>query len=211
MTELQNTLYWRRWSAVCHANDWVWVKGRMKGEALRDASEHHVAVWRIASDLAVQQHRAVTANDLRHGCHVYAFGRDIGHQEMTNAQFSRLLCLWGNGKGGEQRMDGLLIEPLCLTSMEHWLDTEGKLDSIQRTKWFIQHAAEDAYVRHISADKFGTRMWEWLDATQLRQLAMTLSRAKKRWQEPVPAAQSQSREEGNRGIRGNEQTAECPF
>lgn len=204
MTELQNTLYWRRWAAVCHANDWTWIKGRLKAEALRDYSEHHVAVWKIAGELALQKHRAVTAEDLRHACHVYALGRDASHQEMTNAQFSRLLALWGDGRDKW----GLLNEPDCLESRMHWDDP--KLDQVERTKAFIKNAAPDAYVRTVSEHKFGTRMWEWLDAGQLHQLAMTLSNRKAAWKRPVDSRQGrQGREEENHEAAVAAEN--CPF
>src|SRR5690606_29956074 len=108
MSPAQQTLYWRRWAQVCHVNGWVWRKGRLDPEAVGpEYSEHHAAVWKIAKDRAQQQHRAVTADDLRHACHIYTLKRDMSMKDLPNSAFSRLLCLWGDGK----HKSGLLIEP----------------------------------------------------------------------------------------------------
>ena len=188
MTDLQNRKYFRRWAEVVRCNDWSMIKGRLNPKASRTYSEHHKAVWKLAETLAQAHHRAVTAEDLRHGCHLYAFGgKDCSHKDFTNAQFSRLLALWGD----EKKQRGLLIEPDCLTSRNHWDDPT--VGEVERLKAYISKAPE-AYVRAISADRFGTRLWEWLEPGQLRALVMTLRARRDSFNKPVEAAVGEDNE-----------------
>src|ERR1700749_1577634 len=108
MNQAQNSKYIRCWIRCVLANHWVMRKGRLADNAVReDASAFHGAVWRAAENLAAAQVRAVTADDLRHGCHVAALGHDKSSKEFTSGEFDRLLLLWGN----EREMKGLLIYP----------------------------------------------------------------------------------------------------
>jgi hypothetical protein len=161
MTPSQNSKYWHRWSAVCQANRWSQSKGRLVENAVQDASQHHVAVWRIAENLALQDCRCVTANDLRHACHVYAFGRYIGHDSLTNTQFSRLLVLWGDERG----ICGLLIDPDQIDAQTFWDHQDlAKKESLIRS---ISALAKEEYIKKITDSIWGTIYWQDLDATAL--------------------------------------------
>src|ERR1043166_2597450 len=133
MTEKQEAFYWRLWSRVCHANDWRFFKGRIGADAQRDTSEHHRAVWRAAGALAAKAQRSVTADDLRHGCHVYAIGRDKPHLELhpTN-EVSRVFQLFR-----------LLIEPNDLDAVMDWQDPDR--DERRRLVVGIKRMAPFAY------------------------------------------------------------------
>ena len=157
MTPSQNSKYWRRWGQVCRANNWRWIKGRLVEGARLDLGDHHTAVWQIAQTIADQTCRAITADDLRHACHIHALGRDIGHSDLTNEQFSRLLLLWGD----ERHLRGLLIYPDDLTAQIHWHNPDrAKKDSLVRN---IRSAAREEYISAITQDLYGTIYWEDLD------------------------------------------------
>lgn len=161
MTDEQNKKYWRRWAAICRLNHWRWSKGRVADEAVIDASQHHAQVWRIAQGLADQTCRAVTADDLRHACHIYALGKDVSHSSFTNDQFNRLLLLWGN----EREIRGLLADPDDIRAQTYWDNPDlQKKESLVKA---IRAAASDVYIQRITADIWGTIYWEDLDAKTL--------------------------------------------
>lgn len=150
----QNSKYWRRWAMVCRVNHWRWSKGRLAMDAVRDAGQHHVAVWNLAEKIADQHCRAVVADDLRHGCHIHVAGRDLSHGNFSNEQFNRLLLLWGN----ERDFPGLLINPDNVRSQMLWDDPlMAKKDGLIRS---IKELARDEYICKITSDIWGTIFWE---------------------------------------------------
>lgn len=157
MTDDQNRKYWRRWAFVCRQNQWRWIKGRLVAEAVKEAGPHHAAVWRLAETMADQACRAVEADDLRHACHVHAFGRDMSHTSFSNDQFDRLLLLWGN----ERKIRGLLVYPDDISAQMYWDDpNRAKKESLVRA---IREAAAEEYICSITQDLYGTIYWEDLD------------------------------------------------
>src|SRR5690349_20018535 len=105
MSPAQFSRHWRDWNAVAKASGWRMRKGRLVclededalGQRRPTKSEHHARVWTFAEQLALREHRAVTADDLRHACYLAAFGRVASMQTadpMTNGEFNRLLALW---------------------------------------------------------------------------------------------------------------------
>jgi hypothetical protein len=172
MTEKQESLYWRLWSRVCHVNDWRFLKGRVLPAAQRDTSEHHVAVWRCAGALAGEAHRSVTADDLRHGCHVHAIGRDRPHLELhPRTECSRVFTVFK-----------LLIEPTDLDAQMDWADP--MRDEKRVLIVGIKRIAPFAYIDQVCKGKFSdytSPFYEDLEIGQLRQLRVTLeSRKRKR-------------------------------
>lgn len=182
LTSAQKAHHWRTWSRVCQVNDWKMAGGRLSaGAAPADCSVWHRYVWHVATDLATREHRAVTPEDLRHSCYVVSTsavpGRRSAKQansmtQLENWSFSRLLHLWA-----------LLVEPDDVAAAKHWSDPS--LDTRSSYVASIKSSAPDAYVRSISADRFGTRMWENCDVGQLRELAMTIRSRKKAWNASV--------------------------
>jgi hypothetical protein len=161
MSPGQNTKYWKRWGFVVRQNNWRWIKGRLVAEAVRDAGQHHVAVWRLAETLADQGCRAVIANDLRHACHIHAFGRDVSSKAFTNDQFSRLLLLWGD----EREIPGLLIDPEHIATLIAWDNPSiARKNSLIRS---IEDAADEEYICSITVDVWGTKFWRELDTDAL--------------------------------------------
>ena len=160
----QNSKYWRRWAFVTRHNNWRWIKGRLVAEAVRDAGQHHQAVWRLAESLADQNCRAVVADDLRHGCHIHAMGRDVSSKAFTNDQFSRLLLLWGD----EREIPGLLIDPEHIATLIAWDNPSiARKNSLIRS---IKEAADESYIRAICVDRWHTIFWENLDCDALLEL-----------------------------------------
>lgn len=161
MNDSQNRKYWRRWAFICRHNHWRWSSGRLADKAVKDAGAHHIEVWNIAETLADQTWRAVTADDLRHACHIYALGKDVGHSSFSNDQFNRLLLLWGN----EREIRGLLVYPDDIRAQTYWDNPDmQKKESLVRA---IRAAASDVYIQRITASIWGTIYWEDLDAKAL--------------------------------------------
>lgn len=182
MTEPQHHFYLRRWAAVVRANTWRMVKGRLAPEAVGRAggasvpasrgssvaSPHHAAVFAAAEQLAAQHHRALTADDLRHGCHVVALGRDKSSKDFSNRDFDRLLVYWGD----EKTITGLLLEPLDLGSEIHRSNPD--LKSRERHWHFLKHDCLGGYVVSECERIFHTKEWEALPTHQLIQLSAHL-------------------------------------
>lgn len=188
LTTAQTAMHWRRWGAVADANDWVMIGGRLVGMPSQ-SSFHHRLVWKTAEALALHERRAVTADDLRHACYVVATTAVPGWgqrarpmdsmKDLGNREFSRLLCLWGDGKTKR----GLLIEPDCLTSQIAWdhpeQDAAAGLDQV------LKRSAPDATLRSIAANAFGTRLWEDLDVPKKKWLLSEVKHRVKKWNRPV--------------------------
>jgi len=179
MTEKQATYYWRLWSRVCHVNDWRFLKGRVAPDAQRDTSKHHVAVWQCAETRARQNHRSVTADDLRHGCHIHAIGRDKGHIDLEpRRECSRVFTLFK-----------LLIEPNDLDAIMNWEDP-GR-DERRVLIVGIKRMAPFAYIDQVCKGKFPddytSPFWEDLEIGQLRQLRVTLESRRRRKLQLDPA------------------------
>ena len=165
MTDSQDKKYWRRWTAVVRKNHWRMKDCRLVPEAVRNAGEHHVAVWAIADKIAEPECRAVIPDDLRHACHVHACGRDLKHRSMSDQQFDRLLLLWGD----ERELPGLLIEPDHIASVMLWENpAEARR---QNTIAQMRRLAPDDVIAAVALDaKYGDD-WEGLNQSELNGLA----------------------------------------
>lgn len=166
--------YFPRWHSCAKANDWRMVGGRLlatrrKSDAATLAGQLHQAVWTAAEQIALQGHRAVTAEDLRHACTVAALGRYKSSKDFDNKEADRVTTLFR-----------LLENPDDIDAMMDWNDPERS--ARRRVMWSIEHAAPEGYVRRIAEDRFGTSRWEDLEIHQLRQLAVTLKQRKRKWQ-----------------------------
>lgn len=189
LTPKQIKMHWTHaWAAVERANEWVMVKGRLHPDAgrTRGASFWHELVWKTADGLALQARRAVTADDLRHGCYLAATTKVPGWpasrkpvdslNELDNRSFSRVLALFR-----------LLVEPTDIDAGLEWGDPTR--DERGRLIWTIQHnTCGEAYVSKIAADIYGTRLWENLDTEQLRKLNRIIWARQKEQDQPVAAA-----------------------
>ena len=166
MTSAQNSKYWRRWSVIATALHWRMIKGRLhpEADATRHSSPQHAAVWSAAERRAAQRACAVTADDLRHGCHVVALQRDKSHGDFTNRDFDALLNLWGD----ERTITGLLLEPLDLAGEINTANPALKIR--ERQLHWLRTQCLGGYAMTESERMFGTKNWEALPAADLERL-----------------------------------------
>jgi hypothetical protein len=187
LTEPQITLYGKRWGAVCRANVWSQARGRLvpAADASRERSPEHRAVWVLAEQHALQQHRSVMVEDLRKGCIALITERYQSSKDLKNGQFSRLLTLFA-----------LLIDPDDLKARLDWDNPDR--EEHRRAVVLIKSLAPEAYVDAVAQDKFNTTFWEDLTIPQLRQFAMTLKARRATWASPSRLApQSNPRQAGS--------------
>lgn len=173
----QNKKYWRRWAACARANGWTMIGGRLNPAAVLDASEHHCSVHAAALQIAQAEVLGLTANQLRHACHVVALGHDRPHAKFTNKDFDALLNYWGD----ERDIVGLLIEPADLAASIHEAAPELKVR--ERLLIGIRRNFIGGYTAELSAAIYGTRDWEQLgdrDLENLQHILHTKPQARKR-------------------------------
>jgi hypothetical protein len=178
MTDKQNTLYWRMWGRVVDANDWRMSKGRLISPLARHTSNLGQRVLVLAAEIAQPQHRSVTADDLRHACHVAAVGHEKSHKDLTNAEFSRVLTTFK-----------LLIEPDDLDAQMDWdnPNRDAHRSLVAGINKIAPHAAIDAICKN-AFDNYNSPFWEDLDLDQLRWLIRTLKDRAARRLRPVRGA-----------------------
>jgi hypothetical protein len=162
--------YFPAWTACVRANSWRKERGRLVGHNLQPATGNLqpelAKVFTFATQRALQAGRSLAVDDLRHGCHLVALGRDKSSADLTNAEVDKVVTLFH-----------LLANPDDLDARLGW-DAYARGEdpgAVRRLEWFIVKSAPEAYIRSVSADKFGTRQWEQLTLPQKKHLAMTLA------------------------------------
>ncbi len=192
MTEKQQRrFYFPAWSECSKAMGWVMRKGRLQADltTLRSslatkwpapARDVALQVLDYAYQLAGEEHRGVVAEDLRHGCNLVATkGLKSSSSDFTNKDVDKVVTLFR-----------LLANPENIEAVIAWSAYEDGEDpgSVKRIRYFIEHAAPEAYVRQVAMDRFGTKEWNRLALEQIRELAMTLANRKVSWNKPVAVA-----------------------
>jgi hypothetical protein len=174
LTPPQTTLHWRKWREVTDANDWTAQGGRLSRDAqrTRELSIYHKLVWKTAEQLALQEHCAVAADQLRHASYLIATtsvpgwpksARSLASmKDLGNREFSRWLVLCD-----------LLIEPDNLDATMKWEDPS--ISDSQGLDKAIARLAPDGYTRTISDRIYHTRAWEDLDVNKKRNLRRILT------------------------------------
>jgi hypothetical protein len=187
LTPAQITKHWRDWSAVVRACHWRMAKGRLvpEAESRRNESIWQKLVWRTAEQLARQEHRSVTADDLRHACYIEATTKVAGWPrsaqpvasitDLGNRSFSRVLVLWA-----------LLIEPDDIAANIAWDHPEQA--ERQTIIASLSKSAPEATLRAIAGNAWNMRDWENLDIGQLRDLRAIVARWQKRYHKPIPVS-----------------------
>ena len=178
MTDAQEKKYWRDWGGVVRANAWKMQRGRLDPDAAPAArSVWHAQVWSAAEARAAQEHRSVTADDLRHGCCRVATGRDLTHRKIfQGSACSRLFTLFQ-----------LLVDPDNLAAVMRWEDRSQD----ERTALVvrIRKSAPEGYVRQIASrmggEAYTDPFWEDLPLPILRGLAGAIREATDDWQNPI--------------------------
>lgn len=169
MTPKQEKLfYFPAWHRCAKARGWTMRKGRLivDLDAQRKESERwpetveallHQVVEN-AQYLARQDHRAPTADDLRHACNMVATATKSSAR-LTNKQVNRVVCLFR-----------ILTDPEDLDAMNDWLYP----DHAERRSMiaFLRRKAPDYVIREIAGNlPGGTIYWQDLDMQRLRWIA----------------------------------------
>jgi len=162
MTEAQaKRFYFPAWNRALKAR-WVRDRGTILRRADSPANELADQVESVAAARAARRQGMMTAEDLRHACHVVALGRDLSSKDLTNTQVDRVVALFE-----------LLQDRDNLSAQMRW--DSPAADARRRLEWAVEHSGfPEAYVRHVASAKFSTAAWESLPDHQLRQLVMTL-------------------------------------
>jgi hypothetical protein len=179
MTPRQTSAYWRAWGRVVRANRWSMLQGVLHPQATLATSDIHALVWQAAEARAAAKTAPVTADDLRHGCHIAALGRDKSSKDLgTGRDITRLFALFR-----------LLQNPDDIAARIEWGDTAGAADSRRRMIHRIRTAAPQAYTLQICRDRFASVLresdWESLPLPALRQLVMILAQRTENFRRPI--------------------------
>lgn len=182
MTDAQKFhFYFPAWNACVKANGWRKVKGRLVGNGLepstldlRPSTDELAKVLIFAQQRATMDLRGLAVEDIRHGAHILALGKDKSSEHLTDDDLDRCVCLFN-----------VLADPL-------FLGTEDKFGRVQwdayqrgenpgaerRINWMIRSIPE-ALARKIAVDMIHTRNWESADIEHRRILARRISQYKR--------------------------------
>lgn len=180
LTKAQDWKYWSTWGAVVRANEWRMAEGRLHPRARLAESEIHQRVAAFARIIAGRAGQIaepqITVNDLRHGAHWLALGRDKSHSKFTNQDLDRVLPVFR-----------LLVNPTDLQARMDFDSYQRGEDPGGRKRLLvgIESKAPEAYIAAVALDKFGTKDWRSLNGQQLFRLNMTLDNRRARWNKPV--------------------------
>jgi hypothetical protein len=194
MTEKQQKrFYFPKWNEVCRANCWKTESGKLKAEIdPENGSDWVKKVWRFARQLAATSCRGVTLDDLRHGAHIVALGHDKSSETMTNAELDKVMVVFR-----------LLIDETDLDASMEFSNPEA--GERRRQKYFIEHAAPEAYIDAVCKGKFAkvyqSPFWEDLPLWALRDLSRTLANRRASWHAPTKAE--------SRNQKADRRAAEC--
>ena len=157
MTPKQTTFYWSLWRDCCQANCWRMERGRLLHDPER-LNEMGKKVWTAAEQLALAAHRAVSLDDLRHGCHLVALGRQRSSKDLSNPEFNKVRLVFQ------------------LTQDWENLDAQMELanpEMVERRSFvsYLKKQFHEAALIAICKNAFGTIFWEDLEMSKLRWLA----------------------------------------
>jgi len=176
-------LYFPAWNAAAKNHGWNTKAGRAPQTRVEFFGNHQVngfyqRIWTIALERSGPA-REVSAEHLRHACHLVALGHDKSSHHLTNQELDRVLALFQ-----------LLADPDDFRATMAWSNPQE--EQRKRMLWWLRNKCVESYIVEISRQKFGTDDWESLPFESLRQLHMTLhNRAKA---QRAPAAINLNRE-----------------
>lgn len=195
MTPKQHRWYLREWQAAFRRH---WA-GTASGEVLarpgRPPSQIREHVVALAGRIAAQlPDGRLSAEVLRHACHVAALGSDVSSLRMTNKQLDLVIALFRrlaeNGKdlAGQIRLDarGRELDRQSAAAADYqaacgalppWKAAHPDADR-KRCLWSLSNGGyPEAAIARISEDKFGTAAWRSLPDRDLYELLLTVKRA----------------------------------
>ena len=123
------------------------------------AHESPARVQEIARERALQDGRRFAERDLRHACHIIAFGQDRETPTLSNAETDRIVAFFR-----------LVRDPEDIDARLAYDFPENA--EVKRLLWRISQVPY-AYAVKVCRDKFATDDWHTLPVEQLRQLALT--------------------------------------
>lgn len=164
----QKRFYFPLWKDVCQFQDWIKVDGRLLGKrpprlvpgpGRTEYDQLLEKVWDAAEILAQQHNRAVTADDLRHACHVVALGKDYSSHELNTGQLNRVAVLFK-----------ILRNPDDIDAMMAWSDPSR--DRRKNLVYTINKLAggADAYVCEL-AKMFPAFQWPFWEDLPIENLS----------------------------------------
>lgn len=164
-TPMLARLYWPAWRRAFQAA-WEIDRGvvsarRLRDEPVDDTLPSPREIERIADRL--RGCGRLTADHLRHACHVRALGRDKSATTLTAQEMDRVVVLME-----------LLANPMSLDAVQRWCDPN--IDARKRLVWRVENCGlTEFYVEAICRDRFGSGNWRGLTTPQLRQFVTTLA------------------------------------
>lgn len=177
-------LYFPAWSAAYKAN-WIRDRGTELLVANPPGGDYARQVDALAGQRAARLFRSPKADDLRHGAHIAALGRECSSKDLTNAQLDKLLHFFR-----------LLTNELDLAAAVGLQKPEE--DVRRRLVWCVENCGlNDGYVAATSRATQGTANWRELNNQQLGLLVRTL--------------RQRARNKGIRDRRSSPATAQNPF
>jgi len=195
MTEKQRKFYYfAAWRRCAESLGWVMAGGCIKAvldDQVEEARmyqrmQQHSPAWderlqviATAQHLALQAHRAVTADDLRHACTwLVTKGRTTASSRLKHAEISRCVHLFN-----------LLQDPDSLSAIDAWLDPE---DAERRS--FVrflenQNPKTLGAIRAIAADRWpnADRPWNFRPLDDIKWLWSQVRDRVRKPRTPQPA------------------------
>lgn len=160
--------YFPAWTACVAANGWRTAHKTVVLDEARLTDEGRKVVT-FARQRASARTRLLTLDDLRHGAHVLALGRDKSSADLANHEVDRIVTLFQ-----------LLADPDNLDARLKWDAYQRGEDpgALRRVEWMIRSVPE-ALARSIAQDMIGTRNWERASAEEKRVLARRIGQWKR--------------------------------
>lgn len=195
MTPKQHRWYLREWG-LAFRRHWAGTRG---GEALarpgRPPSPMRDHIVALAGQIAARlPDGRLSAEVLRHACHVAALGRDVSSLKLTNKQLDLVVALFrrlaedGQELAGQIRLDARdrEIDRQLTAAGDYqagcgepppWREVHPDADR-KRVLWSLEHSGyPEAAIARICEDTYGTRSWRSLPDRDLYQLLLTIKRA----------------------------------
>jgi len=169
----QKSVYFPAWGKCAAANGWVMRRGRLAATINSQlstlncpplADEQLSKVLKVAEELALQHHCAVTAEDIRHSCNWVATSNLPGGKPtfssgpMTDAQMYRTIDLFE-----------LLRDPLDLKAIQYWMNPgmRHRDDYIK----YLERTRHEAALIAIARNRWQTPEWRDRRIDELQWLA----------------------------------------
>lgn len=170
MTEKQaKRRYFPEWNATARQHSWRMANGRLVGQRMErfggpETTQIYNRIWEHAEQRASDRLRAVLPDDLRHGVHMAALGRDKSSHDLKNAELDRVIIALK-----------LMRDPDNMHLLIAWDHPEQ--GERRRRLWWLRNRCNPAYRTKVCRDMYGT---EDIDALDNHQVEVLYGRLKHR-------------------------------